>query len=616
MISTTVVFPVFLLFTFYLKIDALLILIYVMLLTGQPGFAKNFKAGGGMLAANLAGGLVAILVYELLVVVAVFPYLLLMVSLWGLIFGAQLFSGKPAASLYGSAFSTFLVIIGMTTNSQSEADTKVYTRIFQTFVAVVYIVVASGLITALFDSFTKRKLDQHGVMKRLTTYLLVAIGLVMIPACVLGPDYQRNNSIEATEYSYDYPAGDSIVNIPWWELYQDLALKKLIVEALANNRDLASAVSRMKEAEASLGVVRSNLYPNINYGLNADATATALDGVTVTGSATPLITVSYQVDLWGKIKRMNEAAFQEYLATEQAYRQLTIIIVSSVAEAYLVLRDLDNRLIIAEQTADTWEANLDIVQARLNAGMVSQVDYNQALIQLSEARTSIQTFNRLRVQTANGISTLLGAPPRNIERGLPLNEQVLPPEIPTGFPSELLDRRPDLLLAERRLEAQTSRIGVAEALRYPQLTLTADMAVSFANPVTGLAALGAQVLGPVFNAGANKRKVEIERYRTEQLLYGYEQTFLNALREVEDAMVAVETYRLEYEERVIQVNASNEATILTWERYEQGLTSYLEVLDLQRSQFSSQLRASETLQLHLTSIVRLYLALGGGWYVD
>ena len=455
-------------------------------------------------------------------------------------------------------------------------------------------------------------------MKRNRSHIVVGGFLIlMISSCVMGPDYQRSNSIIAPTYNSDYPASDSIANIYWWDLFEDPVLKKLITTALANNRDLAAAVSRMKEANANITIVRSSLYPTVSYGLDGDVTYTAVDGSgsSVSGGATPFINVSYTVDLWGKIKRMNEAALNEYLATEEAYRQLTITIVASVAQAYLTLRDLDNRLAISEQTAEAWQANLDIVQARLNAGMVSEVDFNQALIQLAEARTSIQTFGRLRTQTENAISTLLGLPPQDIERGLTINEQTLPDNLPSGLPSELLDRRPDLLMAERRLEAQTARIGVAEALRYPQLTLSADMAASFANPVSALAGLGGQVLGPLFNAGANRRRVEIERYRTEQLLYAYEQTFLTAIREVEDAMVAVETFRTEYDERMTQVEASTIATTLTWERYEQGLTSYLEVLDLQRSQFSSQLKASETLQLHLNSIVQLYLALGGGWYL-
>ena len=196
-----------------------------------------------------------------------------------------------------------------------------------------------------------------------------------------------------------------------------------------------------------------------------------------------------------------------------------------------------------------------------------------------------------------------------------MEAQVFPPELPTGLPSKLLDRRPDLLTAERRLEAQTARIGATEALQYPQLTLTADLTASFANPTIMFGNLSAQIFGPLFNSGENKRKLEVEIQRTEQLLLTYENTFLNALREVEDAMIAVNTYKKEFESRMLQVNAASEALEMAWVRYENGVTSYLEILDLQRSEFSSYLNASETLQLQLTSSVQLYQALGGGWKI-
>ena len=247
---------------------------------------------------------------------------------------------------------------------------------------------------------------------------------------------------------------------------------------------------------------------------------------------------------------------------------------------------------------------------------MSEVDVNQAKIQLFEAKTAIQTFIRLRAQTENAISILMGLPPQSIPRGLALQEQVFPPELPTGLPSELLDRRPDILTAERRLHAQTARIGATEALKYPSLTLSADMGMQFIDPTMGFAALGAQVLGPIFNNSANKKRVEVEKARTEQLLNDYEIAYLNALREVEDAMIAVQTYQNEFQLRRDQVMAAEDAARLSWIRYDGGLTSYLEVLDLQRSSFSSQLKASETLRLQLTSTVRLYQALGGGWVAE
>ena len=440
----------------------------------------------------------------------------------------------------------------------------------------------------------------------------ILILVIVFQSCKLGPNYSRTLEIKQNSYRQDYPEGTTIANTPWWELFRDTTLTRLIRVALENNQDLKIANKRIEQSMIPMQIVRANLYPGINYAADASSTAST-ESSGLNNDASGIINISYQVDLWGRIRRLNEAALQEYLATEEVYRALTIVIVAEVANAYLTLRDLDNRLNISIQTADSWQANMEIVQARFNGGFVSEVDLNQAKIQLAEANTAIQTFSRLRTQTENAISILLGLPPQAIPRGDDLVQQVFPPDPPAGLPSELLDRRPDIMAAERRLKAQTERIGAAEALRYPSLTLSADMGMQFINPTLGFAALGAQVLGPIFNYGANKRQVEIEKVRTEQLLNDYEFTFINALREVEDAMIAVQTYENEFLLRRDQVLAAQEAARLSWVRYDGGLTSYLEVLDLQRSLFSSQLKASETLQLQLTSTVRLYQALGGGW---
>ncbi len=450
-------------------------------------------------------------------------------------------------------------------------------------------------------------------IKEYSLKLLIAL-TVMVAACKLGEPYSRSEITGPQHFRFDSIPGESVANLPWWELFGDTVLQEMILTGLKNNRDLNIAITRIREAELQIGIVRANLYPRINYGGGGtfSASSDATDSK-VTGTA--LANVSYQVDLWGRFRNLTEAAFQEYLATEEAYRSLTLLVVGSIAQGYLLLRDLDNRLIISERTLETWQFNLDLVQARFNAGIISEVDVKQSIIQVEGARTTIQTFIRLRVQTENGLSILMGLPPQNIERGVNLEEQVFPPELPTGLPSELLDRRPDILTAERRLEAQTARIGATEALQYPQLTLTADLTASFANPTVMFGNLSAQIFGPLFNSGENKRKLAIEIQRTEGLLLTYENTFLNALREVEDAMVAVNTYKKEFESRMLQVNAASEALEMAWVRYENGVTSYLEILDLQRSEFSSYLNASETLQLQLTSSVQLYQALGGGWEI-
>ncbi len=451
----------------------------------------------------------------------------------------------------------------------------------------------------------------------IVNYKIVVGGIVlilMLNACKMGPNYSRPPQISPQSFRSDFSESASIANTEWWGFFGDTVLLRLINTSLLNNRDLRTSMARMEEAGAELGIVRADLFPRINYGADGKGQVTT-EGGGIDGSGAAVMNISYQVDLWGRIHRLNEAALEEYLSTEQAYRNVTLTVVAGIADAYLLLRDLDNRLLISEQTEVTWQSNLDIVTARQHAGIVSEVDVNQAIIQLTEAQASVQTFSRLRNHTENAISVLMGTPPQAIPRGLILTEQFISPDVPVGFPSELLDRRPDVMEVEQKLHAQMARIGAAEALLYPQLTITADLGASFANPVIGFSALGAQLLGPLFNSGENKKRVQVEIARTEQLLNNYEQTYLLALQEVEDAMASVRTYEREYDIRERQMQAANTALELSWVRYQNGITSYLEVLDLQRSRFSSQLKASEALQLQLTSTVILYQALGGGWQI-
>ncbi|MFC2094287.1 efflux transporter outer membrane subunit [Bacteroidota bacterium] len=603
--STIVVFPVLILFTVFEMASALLILIMIALLSMQPGFAKDFKGGKALIIGNSIGGFAAIIFYELLVIIPEYVFLIVLTLLAGLMFGSRLFSGKSKAALYGMAFSTLLLVIGSTTSSSGEADAKVYTRIIQLMAAVLYVVVGFGLL----EHFKKLRRE-----RRLKKKVLLSTALALFAAgCSVGPDFTPPTVTETETYRQDFTEGESIANLPWWELFGDTVLQGLITEALENNRDLRTSMARIDEARANLGIVRADLYPRLDYSVGGSYDKTFGDEKDASGSGSAVIDASYQVDLWGRISRLNEAALQDLLSTEEAYRGVTIALVAEVASSYFLLRDIDNRLLISEYTADARRKSLDVIEAKFSAGIVSEVDVNQSEIQLADAEASVKNFVRIRAQTENAISMLLSKPPINIERGLKLQEQVFPPEIPTGLPSDLLVRRPDLLEAERNLHAQTALIGVAEALKYPQLTLSADLGSQFSNVTTGFLGLGAQLFGPLFNAGANQRRVDVEVARTEQLLNQYEQTFYIALREVEDAMVAVITYEEEYQIRSGQVLSAQSAADLSWVRYEGGMTSYLEVLDLQRSLFTAQLKSSEALQQQLTSIVRLYKALGGGW---
>ena len=447
--------------------------------------------------------------------------------------------------------------------------------------------------------------------------LVILLGCIFLPleSCKVGEDYERQEMKGPEVFSQDFPKDSSMSNLPWWQLFNDSILVDLIDTALVNNKNIQIAISRIEEAQLEIDIAKADYYPLIGY--NAYGASLANSEVSsLSNQVGGGLNVSYTVDLWQKIKTMNKIALQNYFATEDAYKSLNISIVSTVAGAYVSLRDIDNRIIIAEKTTKNFQENLDVMQARFNGGFISEVDLYQAKIQVRQAKISLEIFNRSRVQIQNAISVLLGTAPRSIPRGLPLYDQISAPEIPVGLPSELLDRRPDIVQAERRLHAQTLRIGVAEALKYPSLTLSLDMGAQLVNPSFLFADLGAQLLGPIFNAGKLKRGVEVEEARTKQLLLDYESSYLLALQEVEDAMIAVQTYRIEYKLRNEQMLMATKAAQLAWVRYDGGLTSYLEVLSLQGSQFDTELRASEAFKNQITSIVSLYEALGGGWYAD
>ena len=449
-------------------------------------------------------------------------------------------------------------------------------------------------------------------MKNNTDFLIgiFIMSMLFLSGCKVGPNYTQPETNAPESYQLKYTSDTTIANMPWWKLFRDTVLQEIIKTTLANNRDLKVAYLRIQESGLQMDIVRSNLYPRIDYSASGSAAATSDGSIS---NFNPSVGLSYEIDLWGKWKRSNEAAFQAYLSTEEAYRSVMIGLIAEVANNYLLLRDLDNRILISEKMAETWEKNLEIVISRHKAGLVSGVNLDQAEIQLHEALVSIRVNERLRAVTENSISVLMGTPPGNIPRGTTLESQVFPPDIPVGLPSELLSRRPDILQAERELRAQSERIGIAEALKYPSLTLSLDLGATFEPSSLGFASLGAQLFGPLLNLKANQKRVEIEKNRTEQVLNNYEQKFLLAMEEVENAMVSAQKFQQEYELRNQQMQSADSALKLSWIRYESGLVEYLEILDLQRSQFRSYIEASKSRQLQLTSTVTLYKALGGGW---
>lgn len=453
---------------------------------------------------------------------------------------------------------------------------------------------------------------------------LPAMAAVLV-GCAMGPDYRRPEIDVPAGYVQPVEEGESFANAPWWDLFRDPQLQAHIRTALEQNQDLGIAAARIEEFRAVLGVTRADQLPSLDVTASAarvQGSDKVFPGNLIDGTVDNYrlgAEVFFELDLFGRLRRSTEAARAQLLATEEARRSITISLVASVAGTYMLLRDLDAQLAIARRTGKARAENLRIIRARFDKGTVPRLDVNQAEIELAVASASVSAAERAVAQTEHALGLLLGRNPGGIARGLPLTRQVVPPAIPAGLPSELLKRRPDVLSAEASLAAQTARIGVAQAARWPSLSLTGALGFE-SGELSNLTEsgsdfwnVGAGLLAPVFNAGRNRSRVEIERARTEQALLAYRQTVLRAFAEVEDALVAVRTYRDEHAARRRQVEAARSAARLSRARYDGGVTSYLEVLDVERSLFSAELAESQTLRLYIDAVIQLYKALGGGW---
>lgn len=452
--------------------------------------------------------------------------------------------------------------------------------------------------------------------------LYLATLSLLIAGCTLTPDYQRPPLDVPGKYEQSAPSGESVANLPWWDLFSDEQLQSLIRVALEGNRDLRTALARIAESRARVTVVRADQFPYL------DATGTAgrvrdskilIPGSSARDNYALGVDLRFELDLWGQLSRATEAAQADLLSTEAAYRNVTISLVASVASTYFRLRDLDARLAIAERTAAGRSDSLKIIQKRFEKGTVPELDMNQAQIELAVAEASIYTFERQIVQTENALRILLGRNPGPVQRGLALDQQIMPSLVPAGLPSELLQRRPDVISAEERLIAETARIGVAEALRYPSISLTGSYGAA-SDDLSDLTKsdarfwnLAGNVFAPLFNSGSLKARAEAQRARAEQALQNYAGTYQSALREVDDALAAVRTLRAEHATRTRQVVAARNASRLSWARYNGGVVDYLEVLDSERSLFEAELEVSASLRAYFDAMVELYKALGGGW---
>lgn len=442
----------------------------------------------------------------------------------------------------------------------------------------------------------------------------------------MGPDYKRPAIEVNTHFRMTQHEGVSIATLPWWEFLQDETLQKLIFQALMNNQDLKQAVALVEEFHARSHVARMDFLPKMDGSANAPFFGT-LGGFPRAGFPTDfnyfgMTALNWEIDIWGRIRRANEAARAELLAQEENRRAIILILISAVAQTYFDLLQYDMQRDIARRALTSWEESVDISRAQLKGGLISRLDLDQFEAERANAVARVAEFERLIVQKENELNVLLGNNPSSIRRTHSLVQQHIPPEIPAGLPSELLQRRPDILQAEQALSAATARVGMTKAMRFPRFSITGLLGVAspaLSNLLLSDADFGTGGVGlatPLFNATSLGYEQRAAEAQVRQALANYRQTILLAFREVEDALITIRTASEQRKARQKQVEALRSALHVADLRYKSGITSYVDVLLAKRNLFEAEFSLTEAHRLHLVSIVQLYKALGGGWYSE
>lgn len=448
----------------------------------------------------------------------------------------------------------------------------------------------------------------------------------LLVGCAVGPKYHRPAVQTPTAFRDVAPDSQqaqaaSYADLPWWQVFQDPKLQELIRTALKQNYDVQLATERINAARAQVAITRSSLFPqasaNANFNGGKDgATQFKFNFLTLVGDA------AFQLDLFGRLRRATEAARAELLATEDARQTVILTLVSDLATDYFTLLQLDLQLQITHQTVSTQTDSVKLTKLRLDRGVATKLDVLQAQQVLDTANVQIPDLERAIAQEENAISILMGDYPRDVSRGLPLVEQSLPPEVPPGLPSSIIDRRPDIREAEQILVASNAEIGVAKAQFFPQIALTGSGGGSFGRSSAfsslmasqvGIWSYGAQVSQPVFTGGALRGNLRRAKSENQQALIVYRQAIQRAFGEVSDALIGYEKL---HEVRVRQqetVSDLEETVRISTLRYKGGTTAYLEVLDGQRSLYGAQLTLASARGDEYRSLVQLYKALGGGW---
>ncbi|CAE6817570.1 Outer membrane protein OprM [Paraburkholderia nemoris] len=460
--------------------------------------------------------------------------------------------------------------------------------------------------------------------------LMPALPVVLaLGGCLLGPDYVRPNVATPATYRFETGEAVDVANTRWWEQFQDPVLNDLILAALTDNKDVKIAAARVDQFLGQFVTTRSALFPQLSAGFDASRQRASQAGPTPLPAGVgpvfnefqaPLM-VAWEIDLFGRVRRETESARASLLASEEGRRATILSLVASVATAYINLRDLDAQLAIARATTDSRAGSVKVFEARFSGGDVSQMELAQSQ---SEYEASLATIPQIETQIAqqeDALSVLLGRNPGPILRGRELTELAVP-AVPAGLPSDLLERRPDLLQAEQNLIAANALIGAARALYFPSISLTGlfgsvsgQFSKLFTSPARVWSYAGSLTV-PIFTAGNISGQVKQAEAQQQQALFQYQQSIQVAFQEVDDALIALQKSREQLVVQGRQVNALRTYSRLARLRYEGGYTSYIEVLDAERSLFNAQLSYTQTNGVVFSSLIGLYKAMGGGWVVQ
>ncbi len=449
----------------------------------------------------------------------------------------------------------------------------------------------------------------------------------LITGCAIGPRYLRPSLTTPDGYRGQLggPEATSLADLPWWEVFRDQTLTELMQEALQNNYDLRTAAARVEEARAVAGVTRGQFLPQVEYqGAAGQAHSTSQLFAQIPRGETRdaflgAFHLAWELDIWGRIRHSYEAAVAELFGSEEFRRGVVLTLVSEVAQAYFELRELDLELEIAQRTVASFQRTLDLFTRRLQLGVASKLEVARAEAALAATAATIPNLERFIVAKENQLSVLLGRAPGPIPRGVSLVEELPPPELPVGLPSQLLERRPDIREAEQALRAANAQVGVAQASFFPSLGLTglrggaSDELKNIVEGGASIWSIAGSLAGPLFHGGQILETYRATKAQWEQTKLQYEQTVLKALQEVSNAITDRQKLAEAQQEQARTVTALQESVRLSTLRYTGGFANYFEVIEAQQQLFPAENILAQIRRDQLIAIVRLYKALGGGW---